>query len=33
MDYDEWVKPAGRKWNTEGLPQSQKLVDFVTRHH
>lgn len=29
MDYDEWVKPAGRKWNTEGLPQSRELVAFV----
>ncbi len=31
MDYDEWVKSAGRKWNTAGLPQSPELAAFVRR--
>jgi hypothetical protein len=31
MDYEEWVKQAGRKWNTEGLPESKDLLDFVKR--
>jgi len=31
MDYDEWAKSAGRKWYTDGLPQSQELKVFIDR--